>query len=61
MTFRFNPKLTAVAKKNSYILNLDELPLKLNSSSVFNQTLATDVLENALCLTKVNFIEKNKK
>jgi ATP-dependent Zn protease/uncharacterized protein (UPF0248 family) len=61
LTFRFNPKLTAVAKKNSYILNLDELPLKLNSSSVFNQTLATDVLENALCLTKVNFIEKKQK
>lgn len=60
LAFRFNPKLIAVSKENNFILNLDELPLKLNSSSIFNQTFANNVLENALYLTKVDFIEKKQ-
>ena len=61
LAFRFNPKLIAVSKENNFILNLDELPLKLNSSFIFNQTFANNILENALCFTKIDFSEKKQK
>ena len=61
LAFRFNAKLTALSKENRYILNLDELPLKLNSSSIFNKTFSNNILENTLCLTKIDFIEKKQK
>ena len=60
-TLHFNHKLNTTTNKNNYILNLDELPLKLDWSSIFKPAFSNNIFKNSAPITKVKFEKKKER